>query len=154
MSDKIPFSSFSYFFSVAYKFVCNKNKLIMTNLVIDAASNKIFFSIIKDSKSYTTEYPNSRENFDKIVTLLNKFLSEKDTNINQIKKIYINKGPGKFSSLRTSISIAKALSLANKVELVGFNSNDIKNINDYKNLIELDKKDKLTKDLINPIYSS
>ncbi len=31
---------------------------------------------------------------------------------------------------------------------------DIKNINDYKNLIELDNEDKLTKDLINPIYSS
>ena len=126
----------------------------MTNLVIDAASDKIFFSIIKDSKSYTTEHSNSRENFDKIVTLLNKFLSEKDTNINQIKKIYVNKGPGKFSSLRNSISIAKALSLANKIELVGFSSMDIKNINDYKNLIELDNEDKLTKDLINPIYSS
>ena len=126
----------------------------MTNLVIDAASDKIFFSIIKDSKSYTTEHSNSRENFDKIVTLLIKFLSEKDTNINQIKKIYINKGPGKFSSLRNSISIAKALSLANKIELVGFTSMDIKNINDYKNLIELDNEDKLTKDLINPIYSS
>ena len=70
------------------------------------------------------------------------------------KKIYINKGPGKFSSLRTSISIAKALSLANKIKLVGFTSMDIKNINDYKNLIELDNEDKLTKDLINPIYSS
>ena len=115
---------------------------------------KFFFSIIKDNKSYTTEHSNSRENFDKIVFLLNKFLREKDTNFNQIKKIYINKGPGKFSSLRTSISIAKALSLANKIELVGFSSMDIKNINDYKNLIELDKKDKLTKDLINPIYSS
>ena len=126
----------------------------MTNLVIDAASDKIFFSIIKESKSYTTEHLNSRENFDKIVTLLNKFLGEKDKNINQIKKIYINRGPGKFSSLRTSISIAKALSLANKIELVGFTSMDIKSINDYKNLIELDKKDKLTKDLINPIYSS
>ena len=126
----------------------------MTNLVIDAATDKIFFSIIKDSKSYTTEHSNSRENFDKIVTLLDKFLREKDTNINQIKKIYINKGPGKFSSLRTSISIAKALSLANKIELVGFTSMDIKNINDYKNLIELDNEDKLTKDLINPIYSS
>ena len=113
----------------------------MTNLVIDAASDN-------------TEHSNSRENFDKIVSLLNKFLSEKDTNINQIKKIYINKGPGKFSSLRTSISIAKALSLANKIELVGFTSMDIKNINDYKNLIELDNEDKLTKDLINPIYSS
>ena len=31
---------------------------------------------------------------------------------------------------------------------------DIKNINDYKNLIELDNEDKLTKDLINPVYSS
>ena len=31
---------------------------------------------------------------------------------------------------------------------------DIKNTNDYKNLIELDNEDKLTKDLINPIYSS
>jgi len=31
---------------------------------------------------------------------------------------------------------------------------DIKNINDYKKLIELDNEDKLTKDLINPIYSS
>ncbi len=126
----------------------------MTNLVIDAASDKIFFSIMKDGKSYTTEHSNSRENFDKIVILLNKFLREKDTNFNQIKKIYINKGPGKFSSLRTSISIAKALSLANRIELVGFTLMDIKNKNDYKNLIELDKKDKLTKDLINPIYSS
>ena len=126
----------------------------MTNLVIDAASDKIFFSIIKDGKSYTTEHLNSIENFDKIVTLLNKFLGEKDTNINQIKKIYVNKGPGKFSTIRTSISIAKALSLANKIELTGFTSMDIKNANDYKNLIELDNKDKLTKDLINPIYSS
>ncbi len=126
----------------------------MTNLVIDAASNKIFFSIIKDNKSYTTEYPNSRENFDKILILLNKFLSEKDTKINQIRKIYINRGPGKFSSLRTTISIAKAFSLTNKVDLVGFTSMDIKNIKDYKYLIVLDKEDKLTKDLINPLYSS
>ena len=126
----------------------------MINLVIDAASDKIFFSIIKDNKSYTTKHSNSRENFDKILILLNKFLSDKDISINKIKKIYINKGPGKFSSLRTSISIAKALSLANKIELVGFTSMDIININDYKNLIELDNEDKLTKDLINPIYSS
>ena len=126
----------------------------MTNLVIDAASDKIFFSIIKDSKSYTTEHSNSRENFDKLVILLNEFLNEKDIKINQIKKIYINKGPGKFSSLRSSISIAKALSFVNKIELVGFTSMDKKNINDYKDLIGLDNEDKLTKDLINPIYSS
>ena len=126
----------------------------MIDLVIDAASDKIFFSIIKDHKSYTTEYPNSRENFDKMIILFNKFLTKNDTNINKIRKIYVNRGPGKFSSLRTSISFAKALSLANNVELVGFTTVDMKNENDYKNLIELDNEDKLTKDLINPLYSS
>jgi len=126
----------------------------MTNLVIDAASDKIFFSIIKDSKSYTTEHSNSRENFDKIIILLNNFLNDQGVILSQIKKIYINKGPGKFSSLRTSISIAKSFVLTNNIQLIGFTSADLENRNDFKYLVELDKKDKLTKDLINPLYSS
>ena len=126
----------------------------MISLVIDAASDKIFFSIIKDDKSYTTNHSNSRENFDKIIILLNNFLNDQGVILSQIKKIYINKGPGKFSSLRTSISIAKSFVLTNNIQLVGFTSADLENRNDFKYLVELDKKDKLTKDLINPLYSS
>ena len=126
----------------------------MISLVIDAASDKIFFSIIKDDKSYTTNHLNSRENFDKIIILLNNFLNDQEVILSQIKKIYINKGPGKFSSLRTSISIAKSFALTNNIQLVGFTTADLENRNDYKYLVELDKKDKLTKDLINPLYSS
>ena len=126
----------------------------MISLVIDAASDKIFFSIIKDDKSYTTNHLNSRENFDKIIILLNNFLSDQRVILSQIKKIYINKGPGKFSSLRTSISIAKSFVLTNNIQLIGFTSADLENRNDFKYLVELDKKDKLTKDLINPLYSS
>tara|TARA_B100001939_G_scaffold194093_1_gene166894 strand:- start:419 stop:799 length:381 start_codon:yes stop_codon:yes gene_type:complete len=126
----------------------------MISLVIDAASDKIFFSIIKDDKSYTTNHLNSRENFDKIIILLNNFLTDQEVILSQIKKIYINKGPGKFSSLRTSISIAKSFALTSNIQLVGFTTADLENRNDYKYLVELDKKDKLTKDLINPLYSS
>ena len=126
----------------------------MISLVIDAASDKIFFSIIKDDKSYTTNHLNSRENFDKIIILLNNFLNDQGVILSQIKKIYINKGPGKFSSLRTSISIAKSFALTSNIQLVGFTSADLENRNDYKYLVELDKKNKLTKDLINPLYSS
>ena len=125
----------------------------MINLVIDAASDKIF-SIIKDDKSYTTNHLNSRENFDKIIILLNNFLNDQEVILRQIKKIYINKGPGKFSSLRTSISIAKSFAFTSNIQLVGFTSADLENRNDYKYLVELDKKNKLTKDLINPLYSS
>ena len=126
----------------------------MMSLVIDAASDKIFFSIIKENQSYTNSHLNSRENFDKIVILLNNFLINQKVEMKDIKKIYVNKGPGKFSSVRTSLSIAKAIALANEIILVGFSSDDLKNEKDYKYLIELDKKDKLTKGLIKPLYSS
>ena len=84
----------------------------MMSLVIDAASDKIFFSIIKENQSYTNSHLNSRENFDKIVILLNNFLNNQKIEMKDIKKIYVNKGPGKFSSVRTSLSIAKAIALA------------------------------------------
>ena len=125
----------------------------MKNLIIDAANEKIFFSIITDSQSYTTTYPNSRENFDKFVILLKDFFKENRLNFNEIQNIFVNKGPGKFSSIRISISIAKAISIANNINLYGFSSEDIGQ-NDYKKTIELFKKGKLIKDLIKPLYSS
>ena len=53
--------------------------------------------------------------------------------ITDISRIFVNMGPGKFTSLRISLSVAKALSLANSTVLIGFKSEDIINEN-YKNL--------------------
>ena len=125
----------------------------MRNLIIDAANEKFFFSIITDSQSYTNGYTNSRENFDKFVILLQDFLKENQLKLNDIKNIFVNQGPGKFSSIRISISISKAISMANGIDLYGFNSKDIGK-NDYKKIIELFKSGKLIKGLIKPLYSS
>ena len=54
-------------------------------------------------------------------------------------RIFINLGPGKFTSLRISLSIAKAISLSNKAILIGFKSSDLIKKN-YKNLIKIKKK--------------
>ena len=129
-----------------------KNKKNMINLVVDAANDKIFFAIMTESKSYTTTHLNSRENFDKFMKLLIEFLKKNNTNLRNIDNILINQGPGKFSSIRISISIVKGISLANNINLIGFNSNDIKNQN-YKNLLELSKKKLLIKERIKPQYN-
>ena len=94
----------------------------MINFIIDAANEKIIFVIIDKNRSYTTSYPNSRENFDNFMKLIDNFLSSKKISIKDIDKIFINLGPGKFTSLRISLSIAKAISLANKISLVVFKS--------------------------------
>ena len=125
----------------------------MINLIIDAANEKIIFAIITDARSYTTSYLNSRENFDKFMKLLLNFLEKEKISINDINKIFINLGPGKFTGTRISLSIVKAISLVNKITLIGFNSKDITKGN-YKNLIKLYKKKLLIKDLKKPIYSS
>ena len=125
----------------------------MKNLIIDAAADKIFFKVINNNESYTSDYPNSRENFDKFVTLLFNFLKKNKININEINNIFVNQGPGKFSGIRTSISAAKALSITNKLNLYGFDSELVKNQN-YDKIIDLFNKGLLIKNLIKPQYSS
>ena len=125
----------------------------MKNLIIDAANDKIVFSIITEKQSYTTVHTNSRENFDKFMNLLLSFLKQNKINLDDVEKIFVNQGPGKLSSLRISISVAKAISLAKNITLVGFDLKVLKNRN-YNKLLELDKKKLLIKDLIKPLYSS
>ena len=123
----------------------------MNNLIIDAASDKIFFTIMADNKSYTSEFINNRENFDKLTILIVKFLKNHELNIKNIDNIFVNQGPGKFSGVRASLATAKALSFANKIDLYGFNSNQIIDGN-YVEIMNLFNKGLLIKNLIKPQY--
>ena len=123
----------------------------MITLIIDAANDKVFFKIIDNDESYTNDFSNSRENFDKFTGLLFNFLKKNNINTNKINNILINQGPGKSSSIRTSISVAKALSVTSKLNLYGFKSNQIKNKN-YNEIFELFDKGKLKKNLIKLNY--
>ena len=129
-----------------------KNK-IKKNLIIDAANEKIIFKIIDKNKTYTNEYDNSRKNFDKYAMLLFKFLDKKKVNFELVEKVIVNLGPGKYSSIRTSISTLKALNLIYKFKIYGFSSKDVEKY-DYSRVFELLKKGKLIKKLIKPLYMS
>ena len=129
-----------------------KTKLTnMNNLIIDAANDKIFFTIIADNKSYTSEFSNNRENFDKLTILIVKFLENHHLNIKNLSNIFVNQGPGKFSGIRASLATAKAISFVNKIDLYGFNSYQVINQN-YAKIIDLFDKGVLIKNLIKPQY--
>ena len=125
----------------------------MINLIIDAANEKIFFKIINNDKSYTSEYINNRENFDKLINLIFKFLDENKIKIKNIDNIFVNQGPGKFSGIRASLAAVKGLSFVNKIDVYGFNSDQIINKN-YAKIVELFNNGLLKKNLIKPNYSS
>ena len=123
----------------------------MNNLIIDAANDKIFFTIMADKKAYTSEFINNRENFDKLTILIIDFLKNHDLNIKNINNIFVNQGPGKFSGIRASLATAKALSFANKIDVYGFSSDQIIN-NNYIEIIDLFNKGLLIKNLIKLQY--
>ena len=139
-----------FVFSTACDF--DINIIIIMNLIVDAAKDKVFLKIITKEQSYTNEYSNTKENFDKMSLIIFDFLKKNNLKLKYIKNLFVNVGPGKFSSIRSSIVSCKALSMSNNINLYGFSSNQIKN-NDYKKLLELSEKGVLMKNLINPIYS-
>ena len=128
-------------------------KKIKKNLIIDAANERIIFKIIDKNKIYTNDYENSRKNFDKFAILLFKFLDKKMISFDIVDKVLINLGPGKYSSIRTSISTLKALNLIYKFKIYGFPSKDVEK-SDYSRVLDLFKKGKLIKNLIKPLYMS
>ncbi len=125
----------------------------MNTLIINAANEKILLSLISDIESYTTTHANSRENFDKIINLIENFLGEHNLNFEKISQIFVNQGPGKVSSIRNSISIAKGLAFAKNIELYGYFTEDLTNKSE-RQLIKIDKKNFTNINLIKPLYSS
>ena len=128
----------------------------MSKLIIDAAKDKIFFMIIRNNIYYNISYENSKNNYEKMVNYINGFLKIKNLTLNNISKIYVNRGPGSFAGIRNSLSVVKAIHLDNKIDYYCFSFDDFESENDikYENIPLLCDKFNVKKNLINPIYLS
>ena len=101
----------------------------MNFLVIDGAQDKINFFSIFNNNSYHKTIKANKNNNEKLSMELFKFFEENSIKQSKLKNIIVNQGPGKFSGIRSTIAVAKALSITNKLDLYGFNSNDLNGTN-------------------------
>ena len=128
----------------------------MNKLIIDAAKSNIFFMIVNKNNNYSITHENTKVNFEKMVILINNFLDSKNLNMNDVSKIYVNRGPGSFAGIRNSLSIIKAIHLAKKIDYYCYSFQDFKDNEKikYENIPNLCDKFGFKKNLINPIYIS
>ena len=143
------------FFSSALVLGLNNN-IIMNNLIVDAAKDKIFLTFIVSKNIYTCSHENSKINFEKLMILINEFLENNKSSLSDIDVIYVNRGPGSFAGIRSSLSTIKALFLTKKIDYYCFSFEDFKESKTikYAQVPQLCEKYKIKKNLINPIYSS
>jgi len=128
----------------------------MKKLIVDAARDKIFLTFIVSENIYTCSHENSKINFEKLMILINEFLKNNKSSLDDIGVIYVNRGPGSFAGIRNSLSTVKALFLTKKIDYYCFSFDDFNKseTNKYSNVPQLCEKYKIKKNLINPIYLS
>ena len=87
-----------------------------------------------------------------MILILN-FLNKHNSNLDKVTQIFVNQGPGKVSSIRNSIAIAKGIAFAKNIDLYGFLSEHLtdKSLDQF---VKIDKKNFTNINLIKPLYSS
>lgn len=95
----------------------------MNSLYIDTRDNKkIIVFLSRDSKEFRAESLPQDSKADVVLKLIEKVCSDAGITVNEVQKIYCEKGPGSFTGLRVGFAIAHALSLA---LLIPLNDNKI-----------------------------
>ena len=128
----------------------------MNKLIIDAAKTDIFFMIINKNTNYSITHENTKANFEKMIILINKFLNSKKLDMNDVSRIYVNRGPGSFAGIRNSLSTIKAIHLTKKIDYYCYSFQDFQGNEKirYENIPNLCDKFGIKKNLIKPIYIS
>ena len=112
-----------------------------------------YIAIKKKTKLISKKLQKKDGKNDYLVADLFKFIKTHNLKLDQDTSILVNIGPGSFSSLRISISIAKGIGIAKGIKIYGFKNEDLKEFSDY-HLNRLISKKLLENKLIKPIYLS
>ncbi|MDC3184536.1 peptidase M22 [Candidatus Pelagibacter sp.] len=112
--------------------------------------------IITKDDIYNITKENTKINYEKLTLILKDFLNSYSLKLEDIQKIYVNRGPGSFAGIRNSLSVVKAINVARKVDYYCYSLEDFIDQKDvkYEDIPNLCDKFKIKKNLIKPIYLS
>tara|TARA_B100001248_G_C27368922_1_gene450594 strand:+ start:1291 stop:1674 length:384 start_codon:yes stop_codon:yes gene_type:complete len=106
-----------------------------------------------NNKFYIHDLPKKNNNNDQLVLSILNLVKKYKVNIHSKFSILVNNGPGSFSSIRTSLAVAKGIKISKKINLFGFKNSDLGQFS-LANIELLIKKNLIEKNLIKPLYLS
>ena len=74
------------------------------------------------SKTFSKVLQSDKFNNDLLMKQILDFFIENNIKFDDISKIFVNQGPGSFSSLRGSLAIAKGVSISKNLDLFGYDT--------------------------------
>jgi tRNA threonylcarbamoyl adenosine modification protein YeaZ len=94
----------------------------MNFLSIDCSTNLFSLFIKAKNKTFIKNLQSDKSNIDSLMKNILDFLKENNLDFKNISSIFVNQGPGNFSGLRGSLSIAKGICLSKNLDLFGYNT--------------------------------
>ena len=98
------------------------NTVIMNFLSIDCSTEigSLFFKF--ENKTFSKVLQSDKFINDLMVEYILDFVKKNHLKFDDLDQIFINQGPGSFSRLRTSLAIAKGISLSKNIQLIGYDT--------------------------------
>ena len=94
----------------------------MNFLSIDCSTDIGSLFVKSKSKTFVKILQSDKLNNDLLMRQILDFFGENNLKFDDISQIFVNQGPGNFSGLRGSLSVAKGISLSKNLDLFGYNT--------------------------------
>ena len=95
---------------------------IMNFLSIDCTMDMGSLFLKIKNKTFSKVLQSDKFNNDLLMKQILDFFIENNIKFDDISKIFVNQGPGSFSSLRGSLAIAKGVSISKNLDLFGYDT--------------------------------
>lgn len=94
-------------------------------LLIDSSTNYLYLSIVNNEEIKSFVRSGKNDHSETLVDFLNKFLNENNITIDDIKEVYVGRGPGSYTGLRIAGTVGKVLAHIKDKKFYSFSSLDL-----------------------------
>ena len=130
------------------------NESMIKNFLIISFTGKNDLIALKINNNFFIKKLQSNiRNNNLLVNNIFDFLKQKKANIDENFSVIVDIGPGSFSGIRISLSVAKGIKIAKGARIYGYKNSSLSEFN-LKNIELLIKKNLIENNLIKPVYIS
>lgn len=94
-------------------------------LFLDSSTNYLYLALYKDKEISSYVRNGKNDHSETLVDTLQTFLNNNKVSVDEITEIFVGRGPGSYTGVRISGTIAKVLALVKNIELYSFSTLDL-----------------------------
>ena len=125
--------------------------MISNFLIISCTGKNNSIGLKSDNKFFKEKLQNNIHSNNLLVSNIISFTKKYKVKLSSKHSIIVNMGPGSYSSIRISLSVAKGIQIVHGSKLYGYKNDQLEELK-LENIEILIKNKQLENKMINPIY--